>query len=116
MTADLKIGDKVEVLGQYANDWTGIDAWVAGIRVHDTGEGLDIAIAEQWPIPPRHSRGYLGWTDGFRPEELRKVADGADETAECPHSPTGQHQVDTSMESGPNNCFLCEQPMGGKSK
>jgi hypothetical protein len=31
---------------------------------------------------------------------------------ECPHSPNGRHQVDTSMESGPNNCFHCEAPMG----
>lgn len=30
---------------------------------------------------------------------------------ECPSSPDGQHQVDTSMESGPNNCFHCEAPM-----
>jgi hypothetical protein len=29
----------------------------------------------------------------------------------CPSSPNGQHQVDTSMESGPNNCFHCEAPM-----
>jgi hypothetical protein len=27
---------------------------------------------------------------------------------ECPSSPTGFHIVDTSMESGPNNCFHCE--------
>jgi len=34
--------------------------------------------------------------------------------AECPSSPDGKHQVDTSMESGPNNCFHCEAPMGGR--
>lgn len=33
---------------------------------------------------------------------------------ECALSPNGKHQVDTSMESGPNNCFHCEQPMGGR--
>lgn len=33
------------------------------------------------------------------------------ESRECPHSPNGRHQVDTSMESGPNNCFHCDQPM-----
>jgi hypothetical protein len=32
-------------------------------------------------------------------------------TPDCPSSPTGKHQVDTSMESGPNNCFHCERPM-----
>lgn len=30
---------------------------------------------------------------------------------ECPHSPTGNHIVDTSMESGPNNSFHCEAPI-----
>lgn len=34
------------------------------------------------------------------------------EAAECPTSPTGRHIVDTSMESGPNNCFHCEKRMG----
>jgi len=33
-------------------------------------------------------------------------------TRECANSPDGKHQVDTSMESGPSNCFHCEQPMG----
>lgn len=30
---------------------------------------------------------------------------------ECPSSPNGRHQVDTSMESGPHNCFYCEGKM-----
>ena len=30
---------------------------------------------------------------------------------ECPSSHDGRHHVDTSMESGPNNCFHCERPM-----
>ncbi len=30
---------------------------------------------------------------------------------ECPYSHDGFHHVDTSMESGPNNCFHCERPM-----
>lgn len=30
---------------------------------------------------------------------------------ECPSSHDGFHHVDTSMESGPNNCFHCERPM-----
>lgn len=29
----------------------------------------------------------------------------------CPSSPWRIHIVDTSMESGPNNCFHCERPM-----
>jgi hypothetical protein len=32
-------------------------------------------------------------------------------TPECPNSPNFRHQVDTSMESGPNNCFYCEKSM-----
>ena len=35
---------------------------------------------------------------------------------ECASSPTGLHQVDTSMESGPNNCFHCEKPMPTKGQ
>lgn len=30
---------------------------------------------------------------------------------ECPSSHDGFHHVDTSMESGPNNCFHCERSM-----
>lgn len=30
---------------------------------------------------------------------------------ECPSSHDGRHHVDTSMESGPNNCFHCEADM-----
>lgn len=30
---------------------------------------------------------------------------------ECPNHPGHRCQVDTSMESGPNNCFHCERPM-----
>lgn len=29
---------------------------------------------------------------------------------ECPASPTGRHIVDSTMESGPNNCFHLENP------
>jgi hypothetical protein len=70
----LRIGDKVEVIGEHAADWRGQDLWVAGIRVHDSGEGLDITLAEQWPVPNRHWRGYRGQTDGFREHELIRVA------------------------------------------
>lgn len=40
-------------------------------------------------------------------EIVKKPVRGTDFT----QSPTGFHQVDTSMESGPNNCFHCERPM-----
>ncbi len=74
------IGDRVEVIGDYAGDWRGMDLWVAGIRVHDSGDGLDVTVAEQWPVPNRHFRDYRGQTDGFRmcaashPDELRPLA------------------------------------------
>ena len=31
--------------------------------------------------------------------------------AVCAASPNGQHQIDTTMESGPSNCFYCEGKM-----
>lgn len=34
-----------------------------------------------------------------------------DPAPQCPSSPTGRHIIDTSMESGPNNCFHCEAHM-----
>lgn len=30
---------------------------------------------------------------------------------ECGSSPSGRHQVDTTMESGPSNCFHCGEKM-----
>lgn len=32
----------------------------------------------------------------------------------CPVGPNGKHQLDTTMESGPNNCFFCETSLKGK--
>lgn len=50
-----------------------------------------------------------------------KAEDTEEEAIErqCQNSPDGRHQVDTSMEEGPNNCFHCgadmraDQPRGG---
>lgn len=52
----------------------------------------------------------VAYTSGFLwlASEPRIVTD---EPPECPLSPTSRHQVDTSMESGPNNCFYCERAM-----
>lgn len=69
-----QIGEKVEVVGEYAVDWRGMDLWVAGVRVNDKGDGLDITISEQWPIPNRNYREYRGQTDGFSVEDLRSLA------------------------------------------
>lgn len=46
----------------------------------------------------------------LRDAGLRVVA-VAKRGTECPSSHDGFHHVDTSMESGPNNCFHCERPM-----
>lgn len=41
---------------------------------------------------------------------------GAQPDPECPSSPDGSHQADTSMESGPNNCFYCEADMQANAR
>lgn len=75
------IGERVEVVGEYAADWRNIDLWVAGVRVPDDADGLEVTVAEQWPIPHRHiGNAYKGQTDDFRvgstkrPDDLRPVA------------------------------------------
>ena len=63
-------------------DWTGRDGARAVMQaLVDQG----MAIVE---VPPPFNRGD-----------------------ECPNYPGHSCQVDTSMESGPNNCFHCERPM-----
>lgn len=42
---------------------------------------------------------------------MKDAADSISALRECPNSPFGRCQVDTSMESGPNNCFHCERSM-----
>lgn len=68
-----QIGEKVEVVGEYARDWRNMDLWVAGVRVHDSGRGLNVTLAEQWPIPNCNWRDYIGQTDGFRADDLRPL-------------------------------------------
>ena len=53
--------------------------------------------------------------------ERAKIGQRADKRAErkvteCLNSPNGRHQVDTSMESGPNNCFYCDADMSRNAK
>ena len=67
-----------------------------------------------------YSGGFARWVpcaycnnDGRqKPDPKRATPYGARECLVSP-LPSGKHQVDTSMESGPNNCFFCEQPLGG---
>ncbi|WP_347091705.1 hypothetical protein [Sphingomonas parapaucimobilis] len=63
-----QIGERVAISQAcpYLSDWHDTALWCCGVRVHDSGDGLDITVTEQWPMPSRHSRGYLGPTDGFR--------------------------------------------------
>lgn len=49
----------------------------------------------------------MQWLDDAGLQIVAKPKRGTD----CANSPTGFHIVDTSMESGPNNCFHCERPM-----
>lgn len=87
-------------------------------------------------IPPRAAyEGVGGWKDGRFGQAYDLIAEALNERGietrrdklliaieledgnlddtepECPASPFGRHQVDTSMESGPNNCFYCERSM-----
>ena len=64
----------------------------------------------------------VAWRKGKMPPAGTKLYDHpspaelpGDALRECPLSPDGRHHVDTSMESGPNNCFHCEQPMPRRS-
>lgn len=56
---------------------------------------------------------HLGYSDNVVTNRARAFLSGEKAAEECPASPlpSGSHQVDTSMESGPNNCFFCEKPM-----
>lgn len=56
---------------------------------------------------------HLGYNDNTVTNRARAYLAGESFTGECSASPlpSGKHQVDTSMESGPNNCFFCEKPM-----
>jgi len=60
-----------------------------GWRAYKGGADLD--------APPTSARSFAGLLDEI---------DYAEEP-ECEHSPSHRHQVDTSMEEGPNNCFHC---------
>ena len=46
-----------------------------------------------------------------RQRALMQIVPAPKRGTECHTSPTGNHIVDTSMESGPHNCFHCERPM-----
>lgn len=43
--------------------------------------------------------------------QYQALADAEPDGPECPSSPTRAHIVDTSMESGSNNCFHCGERM-----
>ena len=56
---------------------------------------------------------HVGLTGNGVYERALDYVGNVSKDRECPLSPlpSGKHQVDTSMESGPNNCFFCEKPM-----
>jgi len=58
-----------------------------------------------------HANDEDAWCVILLSEAIRYNLQGLALARECDLSPSGRHQVDTSMESGPNNCFHCERPM-----
>jgi hypothetical protein len=84
---------------------------------------VDAAFAAAAPkvaVPARHSCGCeadpIDGLDYVCDRHLREggspLAAAPKVASECPTSPDGRHQVDTSMEEGPNNCFHCSAKMG----
>ena len=62
-----KIGDRVKVSehAEFAADWQGMTLWVARLAADERGRGINVTVSEQWPIPSRHTRRYMGQTEGF---------------------------------------------------
>lgn len=59
-------------------------------------------------LPFERSRGEVKCTCGF---DAALLLPAIPEAEQCPSRPGHRCQVDTSMESGPNNCFHCERSM-----
>jgi len=62
-----QIGQRVRVTdaSEFAGDWARTNLWVSGVSVHGSGDGLDVTVAEEWPVYPR-GRHHNGQTDGWR--------------------------------------------------
>lgn len=68
------------------------------------------AFDNQHRITTLHQHGDCLEVGHLRAAEaaLAHPAQARDEMpAECPNSPSGKHQIDTSMEEGPHHCFYC---------
>ena len=74
------------------------------LRTAELLEALPILLAERDALKARVKRLE-------RSSVTVTVAPINGETA-CHLAPDGRHQVDTSMEEGPNNCFHCGAYMG----
>jgi hypothetical protein len=59
-------------------------------------------------LPFEKRRGEVKCTCGF---DAALSPPAIPEAEQCPSHPGHRCQVDTSMESGPSNCFHCERPM-----
>ena len=69
-------------------------------------EAIDDSMGPDWTsFDAAHH--VMQWLEDAGLEIVAKPARGT----ECPSSHDGHHHVDTSMESGPYNCFHCERPM-----
>jgi len=101
-------------------DWRSIDAaklvynalYAEGLLslTADDQAQIDAAWERHKAAAPHCERPPEGWfctrdANHIGPCAARPIAEL------CPSSPDRIHIVDTSMESGPNNCFHCERPM-----
>ncbi|TCM25149.1 hypothetical protein [Novosphingobium sp. ST904] len=77
----------------------------------DEGKGWEFA---GWCWSHDHYVQGEGMPVGWMPLP-HHLAEAFAAPSECASAPNGRHQVDTSMESGPNNCFHCEAPMPSSS-
>ena len=90
---------------------------VRGCEMHGPVADDERGAIDAWNARGHRTSGLLGAGRTVRPADLGDAGNAGDIAAtgkrDCASSPDGKHQVDTSMESGPNNCFHCERPMKG---
>lgn len=77
------------------------------VRRADLMRGFDVSL----PQASADIAAFLASDPPYVTYDVSGKAYVLEEPRECPSSPDGRHHVDTSMESGPHNCFHCEQPM-----
>ena len=81
--------------------------WQAELMRDGTGDAGPVvcAFVGLW------NKAYAAGRDAERLRGRRGATRHKQEQSDCPCSPNGRHQIDTSMESGPHHCFYCEANM-----